>query len=225
MQERMSILYLLLVVVQLGLFSPQSLRPLRLGSELSRSEKLSQKHLPAAVEAKDCTKPQTKNELPNDRFARKGGRETKTSVLITEGSLTISDISEGRDLSAYERLDLPDAVSADDSSLVSRARIFLWEHWSEKKPAYLTMTRSSVDATSTSHVFVEEDQTGRWRVAWRIVRDHGIVADLPTYYAVQWVKPNGWRQPGTPLISNVKPDPRKHELEFRDKCGDIEQTL
>lgn len=35
--------------------------------------------IPSAVEPKICS-PAPENELPNDRFARKGGRETKVTV-------------------------------------------------------------------------------------------------------------------------------------------------
>ena len=189
-------------------------------------QQASKQQVPAALEAKECGPAKNKNELPNDRFARKGGRETKVDVRMEQKMLTITGISEGRNLSAYERLNIKDpASSSDRSSMLTRARSYLWEHWRDKKAAYLTFTGSSVDATSTSHIFVEADQSGRWRVAWRIVRDTGVIDDLPTYYAVEWVRPGGWRKPGLPLATGEKPDPRKHELEFRDVCGDVENSL
>lgn len=49
--------------------------------------------------------------------------------------------------------------------------------------------------------------------------------DLPTYYAVEWVRPAGWNEPGLPLRSGEESDPKKHELECRDKCGEVEQSL
>lgn len=181
------------------------------------------RHLPPAVEAKLCT-PAPKNELPNDRFARKGGRETKVSVRLEKGLLTVAGVEQGRDLSLYERVDLG-SVRNESTSAFADARLFLWEHWSTQKFGYLTLTGSSVDATSTSHIFIERDETGRWRVAWRIVRHYGLIHDLTTYYAVDWVRPGGWRKPGLTLGVGEQPDPNKHELEFRDKCGDIEQSL
>ena len=181
------------------------------------------RHIPPAVEAKVCT-PAPKNELPNDRFARKGGRETKVSVRLDKGLLTVEGVEQGRDLSLYERVDLG-SVRNERASAFADARLFLWEHWSNRKSGYLTLTGSSVDATSTSHIFVERDETGRWRVAWRIVRHNGLIHDLPTYYAVDWVRPGGWRKPGFALGVGEQPDPKKHELEFRDRCGDIEQSL
>jgi len=57
------------------------------------------------------------------------------------------------------------------------------------------------------------------------VRHSGEINDLPTYYAVEWVRPAGWRQPGVPLGAAETADPQKHQLEFRDVCGEVEQTL
>ena len=180
-------------------------------------------HPPPPVEAKPCT-PAPKNELPVDRFARKGGRETPVSVQRDKGLLTVVGVEQGRDLSLYDRVDLG-SVDNESATAVADARLFLWEHWSKQKLGYLTLTGSSVDATSTSHIFIERDETGRWRVAWRIVRHNDLIHDLPTYYAVEWVRPGGWRKPGLALGVGEQPDPEKHELEFRDKCGDIEQSL
>jgi len=181
------------------------------------------RNLPPAVEAKVCT-PAPKNELPNARFARKGGRETKVTVRLDRGLLTIEGVEQARDLSLYERVDLG-SVRNESASALADARRFLWEHWISQRLGYLTLTGSSVDATSTSHVFIERDETGRWRVAWRIVRHNGLINDLPTYYVVNWVRPGGWRKPGLALGIGEQPDPKKHELEFRDRCGDIEQSL
>jgi hypothetical protein len=186
-------------------------------------------HLPPPLEAKDCGAPKDERELPNDRFARKGGRLTEASVSFDRNLLTVEGIEQGRDLNRYERLDVADprprSVAERNVPITFRARSFLWEHWRDKKPGYLTITASSADATSTSHIFVEEDEKGRWRVAWRIVRHIGHIADLPTYYGVEWVRPAGWNEPGLPLRPGEKPDPKKHELEFRDKCGEVEKSL
>jgi hypothetical protein len=181
------------------------------------------RQIPPAVEAKVCT-PAPKNELPIDRFARKGGRETNVSVRLDKGLLTVEGIEQGRDLNLYERVDLG-SVRNESASAYADARLFVWERWSNRKLGYLTLTGSSVDATSTSHIFVERDETRRWRVAWRIVRHNGLIHDLPTYYAVDWVRPGGWRKPGLALRVGEQPNPKKHELEFRDRCGDIEQSL
>jgi|GEM_PF-6332351 hypothetical protein len=187
-------------------------------------------HLPPPLEAKNCNSKNSKDEYPNDRFARKGGRETKASVRYEKDLLTAPDIEQGRDLSRYERLNVSNpkpmfAYEMDGAQIFIAARTFVWEHWRNQKLGYLTMTGSSVDATSTSHIFIEPDDTGRWRVAWRIVRHTGKIDDLPTYYAVQWVRLTDWDKPGVPLRAEEKPDAAKHKLEFRDKCGDVEDTL
>ena len=44
----------------------------------------------------------------------------------------------------------------------------------------LILTLSSVDAT-TSHVIIQKDEIGRWRVYWRIVRYHSEVDGLAHY--------------------------------------------
>jgi|SRR6266542_554901 len=190
----------------------------------------SRDHLPPPLEAKDCGAPKDKRELPKDRFARKGGKESEASVRFDGNLLTVEGIEQGRDLNRYERLDVADprprpVAEMESASITVRARSFLWEHWRDKKPGYLTITASSVDATSTSHIFVEEDEKGRWRVAWRLVLHIGHINDLPTYYGVEWVRPAGWNKPGLPLRPGEKPDPKKHELEFRDKCGEVETSL
>jgi hypothetical protein len=190
----------------------------------------SQRRLPPPLEAKNCNSSRTRDEFPNDRFTRKGGRETKASVRYEKDLLTVTGIEQGRDLSRYERLNLSNpkpmyAYEMDGAQIFVGARTFLWEHWHDQKPAYLTITGSSVDATSTSHIFIEQDDPGRWRVAWRIVRHTGKITDLPTYYAVQWVRPTEWDKPGVPLHDSEKPDATKNKLEFRDKCGDVEQSL
>lgn len=181
------------------------------------------RRLPQAVEGKPCTQA-PKDELPIDRFARKGGRETNAAVRMEKGLLTVTGIGQGRDLSLYERANFGSATDYDENANAD-ARVFLWEHWTKQKPGYLTLTGSSVDATSTSHIFIELDEAGRWRVAWRIVRHNGLIHDLPTYYRVDWVRPGGWRKPGIALGASEQSDPKKHQLEFRDRCGDIEQSL
>ena len=143
------------------------------------------------------------------------------SALIVDG------VEQGRDLRLYDRLELedPSPMLKHAAEIFPRARTFLWEHWRDQKRAYLILTLHSVDADGTSHVFVEPDDSGRWRVYWRIVRDMGEVDDLPTYYFVEWVISRGWNRPDRAIPKNQKPDPRKHVLNFRDRCGDVEQSF
>src|SRR5437667_7822460 len=63
-------------------------------------------HIPPPLEAKNCNSSNSKDEFPNDRFARKGGRETKVSVRYEKDLLTVTGIEQGRDLTRYERLNV-----------------------------------------------------------------------------------------------------------------------
>lgn len=187
-----------------------------------------QGRVPPRREAAEC-KDSPSGEFANIRFRRKGGRTTKSKVLFADGEITIANVEQGRDLKEYNTLKLNPktrtVAGLKDDPILAQARTFLFEHWRDHKKAYLSLTLSSVDATSTSHIFIEQDETGRWRIAWRIIRDVGEIDDLPTYYSVRWVRPAGYREPGTPLAEGQKPDPVENRLEFRDHCGDIEQTL
>lgn len=184
-----------------------------------------------SLQPQDCDSTAPADELPNGRFLRKGGRRTRYVKVWNEGSaLTIADVAQGRDLTGYDKLEVADPVPRTVSDrrrdpYMSQARTFLWEHWHDRKRGYLILTLSSVDATGTSHVFVEKDEFGRWRVYWRIVRQHSEVDDAPTAYAMKWVIPNGWDQPGTPLPDGQAPDPVRDRLEFRDICGDFQSSF
>jgi hypothetical protein len=187
--------------------------------------------LPQSLEAKTCASSAPPDELPNARFIRKGGRITRNVKVWRQGSaLMIDDVAQGRDLTQYERLELADPeprVVSDQrrNPVLAQARTFLWRHWQDRKRAYLLLTLSSVDATSTSHVFVEPDETGRWRLYWRGVRHTNEVDDSPTDYSVEWVIPGDWNKPGTPLPRGQEPDPLKNKLEFRDGCGEVDESF
>jgi hypothetical protein len=179
-----------------------------------------QNSIPQPLEAADCKTASPSGELANARFQRKGGRSTTSRVLSREGELTVTDVAQGRDLKQYDTLRLNPkprtVIGLRNDPILAHARTFLFEHWRDHKQAYLSLTLSSVDATSTSHIFIEQDKTGRWRVSWRIVRDMGEVDDLPTYYSMRWVIPAGYEEPGTPLAEGQEPDPIKnHNVKIR----------
>ena len=187
-----------------------------------------QSNVPPPLEAKDCTAKAPRDELPNARFDRKGGQTTPAKVRHQGSALMIDDVEQGRDLSQYDRLELEDPspfASEPQTDAIPRSRTFLWQHWHAQKRAYLILTLHSVDATGTSHVFVEPDNDGRWRVYWRIVRDMNEVSELPTYYAIEWAFRGEWNKPGKPLPKGRQPDPGKHVLNFRDRCGDVEYSF
>lgn len=186
--------------------------------------------VPPPLEAGDCTLAAPPGELPNAEFTRQGGRTTRAKVWHQGAALMVADVAQGRDVQRYDRLELEAAgpmtvVQQRSDPVLPQARSFLWERWRDRKPAYLILTLHSVDATSTSHVFIEEDDAGRWRVYWRIVRHHNEVDDLPTAYDVRWVIPGEWDKPGTPLPSGMAPDPVRHSLEFHDVCGTVDRSF
>ncbi len=189
-----------------------------------------QDRIPPPHESFDCSTVEVHKELPHARFERNGGRTSRAKVVVRDGILTVENVAEGRNLKNYEQLVLVSptprtAVGMASDPVLRQARAFLWEHWRDKKRGYLTLTLSSVDATSTSHIFVEQDPSNRWRVSWRIVRHDGDVNDLPTYYSVEWVHPLGFERPGTPLRKGELPDPAKDTLQFRGNCADADQSL
>lgn len=175
--------------------------------------------IPPPLEAKDCA-----STAPQD------GRTTRNVKVWSQGAaLTVDDVAQGRDLRNYDRLELADRVArlaADrrGEAIIAQARTFLWQHWREGKRAYLILTLSSVDFTSTSHVFIEKDEEGRWRVFWRIVRQNGDVYDAPAGYSMSWVIPGESDKPGAQLPPGRQPDP-KDKLEFRDVCGDVDRSF
>ena len=88
-------------------------------------------------------------------------------------------------------------ISKEDSRGVceeNKIRDFIWSHWSENKLGYIRVTYNSVDALSTSHIFIEPNNKGKWRVAWRIVRFHAIpelsnqVTEVETLFQVEQIK-------------------------------------
>jgi hypothetical protein len=73
-------------------------------------------------------------------------------------------------------------------------------------------------------MFVESDDSGRWRVYRRQLDRHELV-DKPTVYSVTWVIAEGWDKPGVPFPAGEAPDPMTNELQFRDVCGETNGTF
>jgi len=187
--------------------------------------------VPPPLEARDCLTPPPPSETGGDWLIRRGGRIIRfTKAAQWQGDFyTIPDIAQGRNLAKYDRFELRDREHFHPwerwrNPISAQARSFLWEHWRNRKRAYLVFTGSSVDHTGTSHIFVEPDDTGRWRISRRDL-DRRELVDMPTAYSVIWVKPNGWDKPGTPLPAGQAPDPLTDEIEFRDICGERDGGL
>jgi hypothetical protein len=180
---------------------------------------------PPRPESRDCLKPAPPDEKPYDRFTRRGGQITRhPNVQWQSDYYTTADVAQDRDLAKYDRFEVRDSEHLHPwewwrNPILAQARSFLWEHWRGRKRAYLILTQSSVDHTVTSHIFLEPDDKGRWRVYWRRL-DRRELIDEPSTYSVEWAVPNGWDRPGTPLPAGREPDPLTNELEFRDICGE-----
>jgi hypothetical protein len=102
-------------------------------------------------------------------------------------------IFESRDLSLYDDggvqgcgVELVETHSACTRSL-ENARRFVWEHWKKRKRGYVAIAMSSAEHGKwTTHLFIEPDGNGSWRVDARWVpmrRDaekleHYLLGDL-----------------------------------------------
>jgi hypothetical protein len=186
--------------------------------------------VPPGLQRFECLAPAPEAEAWNDQFARMGGRTTRyPNAEWTGSAFTVPDVTQGRDLSKYDKLELRDSEHLHPwerqlSNALAQARTFLWEHWQGRKRGYLMLTLSSVDHTGTAHIFVEPNDSGRWRVYWRQLDRRGLT-DEPTAYSILWVIPNEGDKPGAALPNDQVPDPFKDQLEFRDLCGEFSGSL
>src|SRR5262245_21698200 len=166
-------------------------------------------------------------ETPNERFVRKVGRSISAETTVKQdGEVTAGIIAKGRDSQLYDqgghfdcRRWSPTAIKSGQenelriASAIETARIFIWEHWQNKKRGYIRLTYDSVDAVSTSHIFIEPDASGKWQIVWRITRWHAMmpsgIDDLPTIRRVEQIIKNG----------------KATSLAFKDADGEKWQTL
>lgn len=78
-----------------------------------------------------------------------------------------------KDISRYDKLG-PYQVPADGenlSAVSAEVRGFIWDHWTQHRLGYVIVTFHSKEGEpSTSHMFVEPDETGIWHLSTRIER-------------------------------------------------------
>lgn len=173
-----------------------------------------------------------RDETPSERFYRKGGKEAKAEVFLDHGALTTSDIAQNRDLTLYDdgghvncrvgMLRYSGETTNDFSRercQVQRSRDFVWGHWQTKKRAYIRISFDTVDAVSTSHLFIEPDRDGRWHVAWRIARHSNEITDIPDIRSIRQ------RPAMREDIFECRCDPGTILLSFIDWEGDEIQSL
>ncbi len=184
--------------------------------------------VPPGIQRSECLKPRPEGESGQDWLARLGGHITRyPNAQWQANAFTVADIAQGRDLNKYEKLELRDPQPRhpweNRIPVFAQARTFLFQHWHDRKRAYLILTVSSVDHTGTSHIFVEPDDSGRWRVYWRQL-DRRELIDEPTAYWVLWVMRQG-DGPAAPISSDRAGDPFANQIEFRDVCGEKIRVL
>jgi hypothetical protein len=124
-----------------------------------------------------------RQETLNERFYRKGGKTTKAEVISKDSELTTANIAQDRNLSLYDdgrHFNCYLIYEGDDPECsIPKIRDFIWQHWQNKRRGYIRFTFGSIDAVSTSHIFIEPNVQGVWHIAWRIVRHSGEITDMP----------------------------------------------
>lgn len=187
--------------------------------------RISHPTVPPGVQRSECLTPPPEAESGYDWLIRLGGRVSRDpNAQWQEDGFTSPEIAQGRNLGRYEKLILRDPEPHHSSEMsanpiIEQARNFLWSHWQRHKRAYLMLTLTGIDNTGTSHIFIEPDDTGRWRL-YRRHLDSRVLVDEPTAYSIAWVRPSAGDQPPALLDASVVPDPKSDELEFRDVCGE-----
>jgi hypothetical protein len=142
-------------------------------------------------------------------FVDKDGAYT-TANILSGRSLALYDIGGHFDCRRFTKDWFANRSKAEDhiTSLVARAREFIWLHWQNKQRGYVRITFNSVDATSTSHIFIEPDGKGHWQLIWRIVRHNNRVNDVPLIRTVE--------------MRSVE---SKGQLVFKSSDGKVQETL
>jgi|GEM_PF-1728873 len=99
--------------------------------------------------------------------------DTSTAALLPTPSPTQETPTAARNLSDYAfggHIVCNEASSRNSprcQSSYRKARDFIWNHWREKKRAYIVVMVTSPDAGSDVHIFIEPDSANVWRVVWR----------------------------------------------------------
>ncbi|MGQ0698989.1 MAG: hypothetical protein ACT4PZ_12195 [Panacagrimonas sp.] len=168
------------------------------------------------------------------QLTRKGWWQSRLEILHDGAWLTTASIAQGRNLREYrteQMLDPQMTMSYEGwgrgkyRDTYTKARDFLWRHWVARRPAYLMLTGQAIGAVTTTHIFVEAEESGRWRVVWRIVRSNGVVDDLPMFYEVEWVAAV---LPLAEAAGSVEAEglgEGKKILRFLDYCGESGASL
>ncbi|HEX6278960.1 MAG TPA: hypothetical protein VFZ49_02990 [Pyrinomonadaceae bacterium] len=127
-----------------------------------------------------------------------------------------------RDMSRYDSggivgcgIDGRKSDSSTCDASYKRARAFVWESWTKKKIGYIVLQHASLDLERerTTHLFIEPDSEGKWRVVERTIPmlapdDYEVQAGLRLGDLIQvnWETATKWDEerrgikPGTRML-------------------------
>lgn len=96
-----------------------------------------------------------------DEFAEENDKTSCLNQLIFEDrDMSIYD-NFGRQSCSFE--EVSENQSKCDRSL-AKARRFVWEHWEKRKRGYVAVAWGSDGRTGTTHLFIEPNKEGKWRI-------------------------------------------------------------
>ena len=139
---------------------------------------------------------------------------TAAANLQARKKITYEDIFQERDMSQYDKTDTSKCNSYKCAE--RQMRVFIWEHWKNKKRGYIAHKVNGIDITFTDHIFIEPNENEEWQISWRVERHQysGIDEVL-----IDTVEANSIEQVKTKYGRNSS------ELVFKDKNGEIIKTL
>jgi hypothetical protein len=152
-----------------------------------------------ALQCANAKEPKQYFETPRQEFFALGGKETPAKVIVRGNDLTTLDIAEGRDLSQYVNGGSFDS-GFNGRRNPSKIRQFIWNCWHHRHRGYIRDSSHSIDASGTSHIFVEPAADGHWHVAWRIVRSDNTISDMPDTVSVTWQPRKRGDRPGEHIL-------------------------
>lgn len=113
--------------------------------------------------------PQTESESPIYVQLKKPEKIPENSVRFNPDIIT-----QYRDLSLYDfggrngYCDYQNApANRNCKKFRSKVRDYIWQHWRDKKRAYIILEYSGIDSQSDAHVFIEPGKNGQWHIDWK----------------------------------------------------------
>ena len=134
-----------------------------------------------------------------------------------------SEIIQGRNLALYDAggeflAALSHPITPEQ---MEKLRSFISEHWKNHRRGYVRVNFAGIDNLEESHIFIEPNNAGDWRIIWRTIHHQGVIpppplqlTELPEITAVERAKRSkDYWLPGA------------YVLIFRDKDGKEVQRL